>query len=209
MAGNILLEGFTPNDYLQAKNLNYTNETFNALGPTGMRNALNQQVKYVQPTQAMAPQQPAQSVFKQPDNNFGMTGQAADNYAGGMGLDDPMISGSYAQQTNPQLQPPGSQAPGAAGGGYQTPEMQKAYVDNLNAKTADMNSFDWGGAANVGIGLANTGLQAYSYFADGGGRDMQKEQYGALKDSREYARGAYSNRTAQQSNLGSAFSRNA
>lgn len=82
----------------------------------------------------------------------------------------------------------------------------------LNAEAAYLDKlanpgFDWTGAANVGLGALDTGLNLYSYFSDGGQRDMQKEQLGALQDNREYARSAFDDRQAFRKGASGGFNR--
>ena len=62
----------------------------------------------------------------------------------------------------------------------------------LNDQIADANAFDWGGAINTGMGVANTAMNIGSYFQN---QKFNKERLGALKDNRQYAAAANERKT--------------
>ena len=56
----------------------------------------------------------------------------------------------------------------------------------------DNNSFDWSGAINTGLGVANTAMNIGSYFQN---QDFNKERLAGMKDNRQYAAAANTRKT--------------
>ena len=74
---------------------------------------------------------------------------------------------------------------------------EKSYLNNqkmkMNQQDIDAaNAFDWGGAINTGMGVANTAMNIGSYFQN---QKFNKERLGALKDNRQYAAAANQRKT--------------
>jgi len=72
----------------------------------------------------------------------------------------------------------------------------------LNDQIGAANGFDWGGAINTGLGVANTAMNIGSYFQN---QKFNKERLGALKDNRAYAKAAEGRKAASVSGIQSAL----
>ena len=72
----------------------------------------------------------------------------------------------------------------------------------LNDQIGDANAFDWGGAVNTGMGVANTAMNIGSYFQN---QKFNKERLGALKDNRRYASAANDRKTKFHNAVESVF----
>ncbi len=218
---NELLYGLTPQDYARAAELQYTNETFNALGPEGTRNALRNNTKF-QPA-VSAPQATTASSFSQPkykspvpapetmvmnDMPVQSTGSLPTDqaYQASQITDMNAIAPATSQfnYTNPDGS--FSQEMFAAG----TSDQQKGAMDTINAQSAfdkmnRGNEFDWMGAANTGMQGANLAMNIGLY---GDKKDYYENVNKGLEQNLTNAQATHDNRAKQQTNLGSTFSRN-
>ncbi len=86
----------------------------------------------------------------------------------------------------------------------QVMDIMKA--EELAAGIKDANSFDWMGAANVGLQGANTLMEIGMY---GDKKDYMQNVNAGLEQNMKNAQATHDNRATQQQNLGSTFSRNA